>query len=207
MHQYVEKLLAEKRMANVNEFTVEIYKVEYDYMKKHRLLSEDMESSISLIVQDPLSRFQHNVYIERGNKETEDFIAEESPVFLEQPIKYFKDHIDEFMYMESPWFSMIGVDAISFEADSVFGNYDVMLGLKQPKKSEKGLKTFLKESLQYEEATFDLMFSANEGLWDLNFSVNNLSTFKEDWTILQAYNAIYELMFTLVEKVEEGKIE
>ncbi len=207
MIQYVEKLLAEKRIANADEFAVEIYKVEYDYIKKHRLLSEDMESAISFVEQEPLSRFQSNVYIERGNKETEEFIAEESSAFLEQPIKYFKDHIDEFMYMESPWFNMIGVDAISFEADSVFGNYDVMLGLKQPKKSEKRLKTFLKESLQNEEATFDFMFSANDGLWDLNFSVNDLSTFKEDWTILQAYNAIYELLFKLVEKVEEGTIE
>jgi len=207
MIQYVEKLLTEKGNANIGESAVEIYKLEYDYIKRHQLLSEDKESSVSFVEQESLSRFQHNVYIERGNKETEEVIAEESSAFLEQPIKYFKDHIDEFMYMESPWFNMIGVDAISFEADSAFGNYDVMLGLKQPKKSEKWLKSFLKESLQDEEATFDLMFSANDGLWDLNFSLNDLNTFKEDWTILQAYDAIYELIFKLVEKVEEGTVE
>ncbi|WP_071395177.1 branched-chain amino acid aminotransferase [Bacillus tuaregi] len=198
---YVERLLAEKQSAEGEKYSVELYKEEKDYIERHRLLPED--SSVILIEKDPASRFQQ-VYIERSNKETEELLAEESTAFLDQPIGYFKQKLDEFMYLESPWFEVIGVDAISFEADSVFYHYDVMLGLKLPKKAENRIKAFLTTNLQQEDATFDLMFSANDGLWDLNFSLNNLMEYKEKWTIREAYHAIYELLFHLVEEIEEG---
>jgi hypothetical protein len=207
MNQYVEKLIAESKTSNGEGLAVEIYKEEKDYIERHQLLPENIKSSFSLIEQEPFSRFQHDVYIERGNKETEELLAEESSAFLNQPIDYFKQNIEEFMYLESPWFDLIGVDAISFEADSVFGNYDIMLGIKLPKKTEKLIKTFLTRSLQHEKAMFDLMFSANDGLWDLNFSLNDFSSFEENWSIREAYQAIYELLFKLVEEVEEGSRE
>ena len=104
--------------------------------------------------------------------------------------------------MESPWFDMIGADAVSFEADSVFGTYDVMLGLKLPKKTENAIKSYLTNNLQKEEASFDLIFNASDGLWDFNFSLNSLNDYHEDWTINEAYCAIYHFLFQLVETVE-----
>ena len=94
-----------------------------------------LSSTVLFIEKDPRLRFK-DVYIERCDKETEELLAEESSSFLEQPIEYFKNHKNEFMYLESEWFDLIGVDAISFEADSVFGTYDVMMGLKLQKKYE-----------------------------------------------------------------------
>ncbi|WP_338452225.1 branched-chain amino acid aminotransferase [Niallia oryzisoli] len=196
MKQYVEKLLAEGKVP------LEVYKVEKEYIERHQLLSEEMNTSISLLEKEPFNRFQDNVYIERSDKETEELSAVESSSFLDQRIDYFKKNIDQFMYLESPWFDIIGVDAISFEADSVFGNYDVMLGLKLPKKSKELIKASLIRGFQHETATFDLMFSENDGLWDLNFSLNELTDFHEEWTIREAYNAIYDLLFKLVEDVE-----
>jgi len=117
-----------------------------------------------------------------------------------------KQIIEEFMYLESPWFEMIGVDAISFEADSVFGNYDVMLGLKLPKKTEKSIKAFFLSHFHHEEASLDLMFNQNDGLWELNFALNDLAIYQAEWTIREAYTAIYQLLFLLVEEVEEGSI-
>ena len=163
-----------------------------------------ISSTVSFIEKDPRLRFK-DVYIERCDKETEELLAEESSLFLEQPIEYFKNHQNEFMYLESEWFDLIGVDAISFEADSVFGTYDVMLGLKIQKKYEASLKSFLTSQLSSDEATFNLMFNANEGLWEINFALNHVNNFKEDGTIQEAYGTVYRLLFQLVEAVEEDK--
>ena len=130
-------------------------------------------------------------------------MAEESSLFLEQPIEYFKNHKNEFMYLESEWFDLIGVDAISFEVDSVFGTYDVLLGLKIQKKYEISLKSFLTSQLSNDDATFDLMFNGSEGLWDFNFALNDLNDFKENGTIREAYGSVYRFLFQLVEAMEE----
>ncbi|MCM3664176.1 branched-chain amino acid aminotransferase [Mesobacillus subterraneus] len=144
-------------------------------------------------------RFE-KAYIERGNKETEEFLGEESSEFLKQPISYFKERKNEFMYMESEWFEMVRVDAVSFENDDVFGAYDVMLGLKLQKKFEPVIKSYLKENLQ--DDGYDLMFDGNEGIWSLNFALNGLGGYKEDLTVGEAYGLIYSFLFELAEWVE-----
>lgn len=144
-------------------------------------------------------RFE-NAYIERGDKETEEFLGEESTKFLKQPISYFKERKNEFMYMESEWFDMLRVDAVSFENDDVFGLYDVMLGLKLQKKFEPAIKSYLKENLEGDG--YDLMFDGNEGVWSLNFALNGLAGYKEDLTVGEAYGLIYSFLFGLAEWVE-----
>lgn len=194
---YIEKLLAERQQME-EEQELSFFKEEKVYIEKHLLLPEEQQNSSE---RNPMTRFQGS-YIERGDKESDDFIAEESAAFLEKPIRYFKNHIEEFMYMESPWFDMIGADAVSFEADSVFGNYDVMLGLKVPKKAENAIKSYIINNYNQEEGSFDLMFNSSDGLWDFNFSLNGLNDYQEDWTINEAYCAIYHFLFQLVETVE-----
>jgi hypothetical protein len=144
-------------------------------------------------------RFE-KAYIERGDKETEEFLGEESTDFLKQPISYFKERKNEFMYMESDWFNMVRVDAVSFENDDVFGLYDVMLGLKLQKKFEPAMKSYLKENLEGDG--YDLMFDGNEGLWSLNFALNGLAGYKEDLTVGEAYGLIYSFLFGLAEWIE-----
>ena len=46
------------------------------------------------------------------------------------------------------------------------------------------------------------MFNANEGIWDVNFSINGIKGFKEDWTIREAYNNVYHFLFQLREYIE-----
>lgn len=144
-------------------------------------------------------RFE-KAYIERGDKETEEFLGEESTEFLKQPISYFKERKNEFMYMESEWFDMVRVDAVSFENDDVFGLYDVMLGLKLQKKFEPAIKSYLKENLEGDG--YDLMFDGNEGVWSLNFALNGLAGYKEDLTVGEAYGLIYSFLFGLAEWIE-----
>lgn len=183
----------------VNGGKLELYKEEKKYVEKHGLI----EGNITLIEKEADSRFS-DAYIERSDKETEEVIGVEGQAFLNQPIIYFKKHMNEFLYLESNWFEIIGVDAVSLEVDDVFRTYDVMLGLKLQKKYDRSIKEYLKVELS-DEAKFDLMFSADEGIWSLNFDLDSVEGFHEEMTIGDGYRLIYQFLFKLVEAVEAGK--
>ncbi|WP_338469325.1 branched-chain amino acid aminotransferase [Niallia sp. XMNu-256] len=200
--EYIEKQLANQGAINVDgTFQIELYKEEKDYLEKHPEILEGLDKKV-LVLEKGSSRFQE-VYIEMCNKETDELLAEEPSTFLDQPIQYFYEHLEEFMYLESPWFDMIGVDAISFEMDSVFKTYDVMFGLKLQKKFEPMLKAFFKMNLKGENSNFNAMFNSNEGIWDVNFSINDLEQYRADWTVQEAYHAVYRFLFALREYIEE----
>lgn len=144
-------------------------------------------------------------YIERCSKDTETMIAEESTAFLKQRVDYFKKHKNEFIYVELSSFDQIKVEAVSLEVDDVFGTYDVMLGLKLQKKFANSIKEFLNANLNADGAKFDLMFSNEDGLWNLNFALNYVEGFQEDMTIGEAIHIIYRFLANLVETVESKK--
>lgn len=175
---------------------VELHTQEKEYAERQGLLH-----GVQAKVLEPDSRFA-DAYIERGNKETEEFLGEESSEFLNKAIRYFDERKDEFMYLESRWFELIGVDAVSLEKDDVFGTYDVMLGLKFQKKYESVIKQYLQENLHGEGSRYDLMFDPNEGVWSLNFALNGLDGYNEDLSVGKAYRLIYGFLFGLAESVE-----
>ncbi|WLR56875.1 branched-chain amino acid aminotransferase [Mesobacillus subterraneus] len=175
---------------------VQLHKEEKEYAERQGLLN-----GVQVKQTEPGVRFK-DAYIERGNKETDEFLGEEAFEFLSQPIGYFKERNNEFMYLESKWFELIGADAVSFEKDDVFGTYDVMLGLKFQKKYDADIRSFLEENLKGEGSRFDLMFDANEGVWSLNFALNGFDGYKEDLSIEEAYHLIYGFLFGLVESIE-----
>jgi hypothetical protein len=142
------------------------------------------------------------VYIERCSKETETMISNETAEFLSLPLVYLKEHKEEFIYLESNSFEQIRVDAVSLEADDVFGTYDVMLGLKLQKKVEKLLKEKLETSLLGDGAKFDLIFSQDDGLWNLNFALDYVDGFQETITLGEAFHLIYQFLSELVEAVK-----
>jgi hypothetical protein len=182
---------------NQNSDRILLFKEEREYVEKNQLVvTKPFEEK------DSSTRFD-GAYIERCDKETENMIKNELSAFLTQPIAYLKKHKNEFIYLESIWFELIGVEAVSLEADDVFGTYDVMLGLKLQKKFEKMLKDNLNSQLHSDEAKFDLMFSLEDGLWNLNFALNYVEGFQEDLTIGEAFQLIHRFLFRLVEAVEE----
>ncbi|ETI68906.1 hypothetical protein [Neobacillus vireti] len=174
-----------------------MFKEEKEYVEKNKLAEN---SQIDL--KDPNTRFA-GAYIERCDKESENMLKNENSSFLSEPLDYLKKHKNEFIYLESHWFELIGVEAVSLEADDVFGTYDVMLGLKLQKKFEKTLKEHLNTHLHGGEAKFDLMFSHDDGLWNLNFALNYVEGFTEEMTIGEAFLLIYRFLFKLVEAAEE----
>jgi hypothetical protein len=144
-----------------------------------------------------------DAYIERCSKETETMIANEPSSFLNQPITYLKEHKNEFIYVESIFFEQIGVEGVSLEVDDVFGTYDVMLGLKLQKKFEKMLKEQLNHSLHGDEAKFDLIFSHDDGLWDLNFALNYVDGYQENISLNDAFQIIHQFLTHLVETIKK----
>ncbi|WP_349728433.1 branched-chain amino acid aminotransferase [Peribacillus frigoritolerans] len=190
MESYISKSVTEKK--------VELFKEEKDYVEKHKLIADD----IVIVEKENASRFT-DAYMERSNKESEELISEENSAFLAQPIEYLKKNKDEFLYFESQWFELIGVEALSLEVDDVFGTYNAMFGLKFQKKMGEVLKTYLTKELQGGIGSFSLMFNQGDGLWDVNFALDNLKGFREDMSLQEAFNLIYHFLFILVQTIEE----
>ncbi|PFG06231.1 branched-chain amino acid aminotransferase [Bacillus sp. es.034] len=176
---------------------VPLFKQERDYVLNHGLLDAD-----EVVTPEADSRFK-GAYIERCDKETEELIGEESDDFLDQPITYLKQHKNEFVFLESKWFALIGVDAVSVEVDDVFGTYDAMLGLKLQKKYRSQIEDYLDEFLEG-VSSYDLLFNGEDGLWDLNFTLNDHRGFEESQTMLTVYELIYDFLFRLLQTVEES---
>ncbi|TKH10545.1 branched-chain amino acid aminotransferase [Peribacillus simplex] len=190
MESYISKSVIENK--------VELFKEEKDYVEKHKLIADD----IILVEKENASRFT-DAYMERSNKESEELISEETSAFLSQPIEYLKNNKDEFLYFESQWFELIGVEALSLEVDDVFGTYNAMFGLKFQKKMGEVLKAYLTKELQAEIGSFSLMFNHGDGLWDVNLALDNVKGFREDMTLEEAFNLIYHFLFILVQTIEE----
>ncbi|MGG0412242.1 branched-chain amino acid aminotransferase [Peribacillus simplex] len=190
METYISKTVFENK--------VELYKEEKDYLEKHKLIADD----IIIVEKENASRFT-DAYMERSNKESEELISEENSAFLSQPIEYLKNNKDEFLYFESQWFELIGVEALSLEVDDVFGTYNAMFGLKFQKKMGEVLKTYLTKELQEGIGSFSLMFNQGDGLWDVNLALDNVEGFREDMSLDEAFNLIYHFLFILVQTIEE----
>lgn len=191
MEQYINKMV-------MDQSQIELPKVEKEYVEKYELLKENHK----IVEIEENARFA-NAYLERLDKESEELIAVESNSFLEQSIEHLKSNIREFVYMESHWFDLIGVDAICIEMDDLFGTYEALLGLKLQKKLDKLLRDYLQKELKGNAAKFALLFNSEEGLWDLNISLHDIEGFQEDFTIGEAYQVIYQFLFKMVETVEQ----
>ncbi|MEH7385175.1 branched-chain amino acid aminotransferase [Bacillus sp. JJ1521] len=200
LKNYISSELMSKEQTAPSSIT--LYQEEKDYIEKYKLISND----VILIEKDPTTRFVE-AYIERCDKETEETLSKESFDFLEHPIDYLQKHKNEFLFVESNWLELIGVDAIAFEVNDVFGTYDVMVGLKLQKKFEATLKENLRKDLNGVESKFELIFNQNDGLWDLNFSLNYVNGFKEEISLEEALRLIYQFLFKLVERTEEKSMD
>lgn len=174
-----------------NELHIELFKEEKDYVEKFNLIPDEVKEKVTLIEKNSGERFIE-AYIERSDKESEQLISTEGVSFLKQPLDLLKKHKNEFVYVESENLDLIGVDAIAIEVDDVFGTYDVMIGLKLQKKLQKQIKDQLNQTLNGEGPTFDLMFSQEDGLWNLNFALNDVQGYREDLLMGEAFNLIYQ---------------
>jgi hypothetical protein len=147
----------------------------------------------------------HEAMIERVNKETEDLVKkEETPAFLETPVNFVKQHVNEFLYIDSKWFDIIRIDGLTLEVDDVFGHYSVLTGLKQQKKNAGELKTILAEKLHGEDKV-QLMWNDKDGLFDVNLSIDKLDGFNENDSLGKNLQLIYHFLFAVLQELESKK--
>jgi len=190
----------EKEM-NVQGQSLSLYQEEKEYALQKELVPQNLmieEKEASL-------RFKDS-YIERVDKETDELIAEESPLsFLDTPISYLKEHRSEFLYIESKWFEFIKLDGCSFEVDDVFGTYKVLTGLHMQKKFGSLLKQFFAKELNESPTSVQLLFNDKDGLWDVNIELDAIKEFNEKMSIGEVLVLTYRFFFHLVEYVENEK--
>ena len=179
---------------------IALHKEEKTYVEKHQLL----HTGVEVVLKDAASRFS-DAYLERCQKDTVALIIVETPKFLDTKIDHLKTHIEEFLYVESKSFDLVGIDAVSLEIDDVFKTYTAMFGLKMKKKYESRIKDYLDANLNGEEGKYSVAFSGNDGLFDMNFALNYAAGFSEDMTFLEAYNLIYSFVFSMVAEIEDAE--
>ena len=143
------------------------------------------------------------VYIERCDKDTEEVVSQEQASFLNTTLTHLKQHMNEFIYIESPAFEPIKSDSLSLEVDDVFKTYMVLFGLKVQKKHTAIIKTYLEENLRGEEIYSSMMFSGEDGLWDINLPLDNMTGFREEMTIHEAISLAYSFVEKLVNNIEQ----
>ncbi|MGP0690676.1 hypothetical protein ACW5UC_29565 [Priestia aryabhattai] len=190
----------EKEM-NVQGQSLSLYQEEKEYALQKKLVPQNL-----MIEEKEKSLRFKDSYIERVDKETDELIAEESPLsFLDTPISYLKEHRSEFLYVESKWFEFIKLDGCSFEVDDVFGTYKVLTGLHMQKKFGSLLKQFFAKELNESPTSVQLLFNDKDGLWDVNIELDAIKEFNEKMSIGEVLVLIYRFFFHLAEYVENEK--
>lgn len=186
MENYIENHISENK--------IELFDIEKEFAEKHQLLSSDLTVS---------EKAFHTDVLERCNKETEELIATETPAFLGKSISYLKEQANEFVYVESSDFELIRIDAVALEFDDVFETYTALFGLKLQKKFGDAIKNYLNTHLTGDNAKYSVMFSGEDGLWDVNVPLDYIEGFNEEQSFEEIYNMIYRFFFKLVEEIEE----
>lgn len=113
--------------------------------------------------------------------------------------------MNEFVYVESNAFEVIRVDAVVLELDDVFETYTALFGLKLQKKFGNDMKAYLDKHLHGDGAKYSVMFSNEDGLWDMNFALNYIEGFSEDLSFVEVYQLMYDFIFKMVEAVDEAQ--
>ncbi|PKG22956.1 branched-chain amino acid aminotransferase [Niallia nealsonii] len=145
-----------------------------------------------------------NIYLELASKETDETIEENvDSTFLATEIHYFEKKIEEYLYVESDAFVIVGVESLSLEVDSVFRTYEGIFGLKIPKKAEGAIRSFFEKTLEGNHTTYNLMFNAQDGMWDVNLPIEAIPGFSNQMNIGDVLQLIYLFLFQLGEELEK----
>jgi len=170
---------------------------EKNYLLSHQLIEEEKIEETNTP-----ARFA-SLYLELANKETDESLnADMDASFLQTKINYLAEKLEEYLYIETDAFSIIGVESLSLEVDSVFRTYEGIFGLKAPKKTEGAIRSFFEKTLEGDDITYNLMFNAQDGLWDVNLPIQAIPGFSAEMSIGDAIKLIYLFLFQLGEELE-----
>jgi hypothetical protein len=105
--------------------------------------------------------------------------------------------------LESNAFEVIRVDAVVLEFDEVFETYTALFGLKLQKKYGDDMKAYLDTHLNGDGSKYSVMFSSEDGLWDMNFALDYVDGFSEELTFIEILQLMYNFIFKLVEAMDD----
>ncbi|GGA26451.1 branched-chain amino acid aminotransferase [Psychrobacillus lasiicapitis] len=142
------------------------------------------------------------VVCERYDKETEELVSKDSMEFLATPLSHFKEKKNEYAYLQTENLNALKVDGLVLEYDEVFEVYTAMFGLAVQKKLASKIATYLDKHYNKEKMNYSMMFSGDEGLWEINLPLNYINQFSENFTIEEAYQFIQSFITSLVEALE-----
>lgn len=192
LHKEIKRIIDDQESQKAVLLTAE----EEKYAREKGLI--DADKNVELI---SLSERMQPLYLERADKETDEVIAEESTEFLQQPISYFRTHMNEYLYIESDSLRIVGTDSLTLEVNDVFGSYEMMFGLSVQKKYEQVLRCFLEENLS-QDHRFVLLFNSADGLWDVNIPLSGMQGFSEENLISEVLGDAYIFLFKLAAAIE-----
>ncbi|MDF2067093.1 branched-chain amino acid aminotransferase [Bacillus sp. Cr_A10] len=189
-----------KKINEANGVEINLLIEEKDYAERHQLLSAEQK----VVITEKNEQFSEAI-IERFVKETDETVSKGTKEFFQSPLSHVKENQTEYVYVESKSFDIINVDAIALEFDEVFEVYTAMFGLALQKKFGGSIRDYLNQHFDSEKMNYSLMFSGEDGLWEVNLPLNYMAGFNEDTTIEQTYQFLYSFIFSLVEAVENNK--
>lgn len=192
-------MLKENLLKVIEQQPIELYEEQLAFLERQNAI----ENKDNIIIKDPKERFQ-DALMERCEKETVELIVVEAPIFFNEKIEHFKVRSNEFLYVEANQLSLLGVDGLSLEVDDVFGTHTALFGLQLKKLYRQAIIDFLDANLKDEVGKYSIEFSGQDGLWNINFALNYVDGFKEDMTIGEAYELMYQTIFKLVSSIEEA---
>lgn len=189
MKKYIEECKSQ------NAGKVVLFEEEMHYVRKEGLVDDNM------VIEQTAKRFS-DLYMELANKETDEMVQENAQeMILEESVHYLEKNKDIYLYVESSAFDIVSVDSMSLEVDSVFGTYEILCGLRSPKKAEKEIRAYMEKLLIGDGTPFHLMFNGNDGVWDVNFSLEKINGFQKEMQIGDALKLAYLFLFSLNERL------
>ena len=143
-----------------------------------------------------------NVLCERYDKETEELVSKDSMEFLNTPLSHFKEKKNEYVYLQSENLEAMKVDGLVIEYDEVFEVYTAMFGLFIQKKFSAKIEAYLNEHYNKEKMNYSMMFSGDEGLWEINLPLDYTLQFSENFTIEETYQFLQSFISSLSKAIE-----
>ena len=181
-----------EQLIEVQGETLSLLPIEKKYAEKHGLTMQATEKSLSVTV------------LERLNKETEELMAEEGEAFLQTPIHFLKENLEQFVYAEMTELDHIRTDAFALEFDDVFKTYTAMFAVALQKKYKQDIQAHLLGTMDVEQFKSSVAFAEKEGVWEMNIALDGVNGFNENLSFGEVYELLYNFVFTLLEKIEQA---
>ncbi|WP_025786299.1 hypothetical protein [Sporosarcina sp. D27] len=163
-----------------------------EFLEKKELLSPDMK-----VIDAPAFSPMYSL----SNKETDEPL--ETPANTGNlAVSLVKTQPTSYLFAEDPSFATIGIDGVVLEMDDVFETVTALFGLQVQKKHGEWLKKYIDAQLGTAPGTRSLMFSADDGLWDVNIALDYVDGFSVSNTFDETLKLVYEFVFKMLVALE-----